>query len=208
MLFDRVFDEHLQQEHIPGGYLTERARNELLDDLLRFTAEDAWPRAGFTSETELAFSVPLAPDIEVRGRIDRLDVAEDGGVFVIDYKYSAAGSVKDKLKDETLLQAPLYLLAAEHLQKRPVGMFYVGVKAKTVYAGWTDSTALSGFAEPLPMPEQWVEKARVRTLELVREIRSGRIEVLPAKPDKCRYCDARDICRTEVAAAQNLVEGA
>ena len=47
------------------------------------------------------------------GRIDRLDIAPDGSAYVIDYKYSAAQRVKDKLKNENLLQAPLYLMAAE-----------------------------------------------------------------------------------------------
>ena len=72
-------------------------------------------RATCQSQTEIEFAFPLAEGLEISGRIDRLDVAPDGRAFVLDYKYSAAQRVKDKLKNENLMQAPLYLLAAEHL---------------------------------------------------------------------------------------------
>jgi ATP-dependent helicase/DNAse subunit B len=206
-LFERVFAEQLESAHIPGGYLTERARNELLDDLLRFTSEDAWPRAGFTSDTEIGFTLPLE-GVEVKGRIDRMDVAADGSAYVIDYKYSVAASVKAKLKDETLLQAPLYLMAAEHLQKRPLGMFYAGVKGELVYAGWAHGPVAGVAPDGLPMPEGWLESARERTLEIVREIRAGRVEALPADLKKCAYCDARDVCRIDVEAVRTVAEGA
>src|ERR1039457_4872287 len=36
-LFEQVFARHLEEEHIPDGYHTERLRNAMLDDLKRFT---------------------------------------------------------------------------------------------------------------------------------------------------------------------------
>jgi hypothetical protein len=50
----------------------------------------------------------------------------------------------------------------------------------------------------------------------VEEIRLGRVEILPADRDSCRFCDAKDICRIEVAHSEtevaagtvNLAEGA
>ena len=31
------------------------------------------------------------------------------------------------------------------------------------------------------------------------EMRRGRVEIIPADRDSCRFCDSRDICRIEVA---------
>ena len=159
---------------------------------------------GFQSQTEVKFELPLAEGLEIRGRIDRLDVAPDGSAFVLDYKYSAAQRVKDKLKDENLMQAPLYMLAAEHLNARPAGMFYVGLKGGIEYAGWSDDRRMDSLA----LPEKWLDSARERTLRVVEEIRRGRVEIVPADRDSCRFCDARDVCRIEVAGIAAEAEGA
>jgi hypothetical protein len=107
------------------------------------------------------------------------------------------------LKDENLMQAPLYMMAAEHLNLFPAGMFYVGVKGAIEYAGWTDAPLMDSLA----LPEQWLETARERTLRIVEEIRGGRVEAVPADRDRCSFCDARDICRIEVAAAATTTAG-
>jgi ATP-dependent helicase/DNAse subunit B len=203
-LFEEVFARHLDAAHIPNGYRTERLRNAMLDDLKRFTGGDAWPRAGFQSQTEVKFELPLGEGLGIAGRIDRLDVAPDGRAFVLDYKYSAAQRVKDKLKNENLMQAPLYMLAAEHLNARPAGMFYVGLKGGIEYAGWSDDRRMDSLA----LPEKWLESARERTLRVVEEIRRGRVEIVPADRDSCRFCDARDVCRIEVAGIAAEAEGA
>ena len=203
-LFERVFASHLEAAHIPNGYHTERLRNAMLDDLKRFTGGDAWPRTAFQSQTEVKFELPLAEGLEIRGRIDRLDVAPDGRAFVLDYKYSAAQRVKDKLKNENLMQAPLYMIAAEHLNARPAGMFYVGLKGDIEYAGWSDDRRMDSLA----LPEKWLASARERILRIVEEIRRGRVEIVPADRDSCRFCDAKDVCRIEVAGAVAEAEGA
>jgi hypothetical protein len=102
------------------------------------------------------------------------------------------------------MQAPLYLMAAERLNFRPAGMFYVGVKGSIEYAGWSGDRMM----DSLPLPENWLQTTRDRTLEIVDEIRRGRVAILPADRDGCRFCDAKDICRIEVAAAATETEGA
>ena len=44
-----------------------------------------------------------------------------------------------------------------------------------------------------------------RTLQAMHEIRAGRVEVAPAKPANCRFCDCRDICRVNLAVVTEAV---
>jgi ATP-dependent helicase/DNAse subunit B len=212
-LFEEAFERTREELNIPNGYHTERLRNAMREDLLTFAANTEWPRAQFDSRTEEKFAFQLvAPDqlvarahglrppsddaVEISGRIDRLDTAADGRAYVIDYKYSAAPRIKDRVKDLSLLQGPLYMMAAErHFGVKPDGVFYVGLKAGVEYAGWSHS----GMLKSLPIPENWLEIAERRTLQAMHEIRAGRVEVAPANPAKCRYCDCRDICRVNPA---------
>jgi ATP-dependent helicase/DNAse subunit B len=195
-LFERIFAETLAEKHVPFGYHTERLRNQMLDDLQRFTRDSSWQRGVFQSRTELEFELPIEDTI-VKGRIDRLDTSPDGKAYVIDYKYSAPANVKKKRKDASLLQAPIYLLAArDFFHTKPDGMFYVGVKSELVYVGWSHTPLL----DSLPLPENWLANTRQRTLDLVAEIRAGRVEPHPADAEDCRFCDYRDACRIESAA--------
>ena len=196
-LFESVFERYVEAERIPSGYHTERLRNAMLDDLRGFAADGQWPRGDFQSRMEEKFVFSLDESLAISGKIDRLDTAPDGRAYVIDYKYSNAQNTKDKLKDENLLQAPLYLMAAEKFfGVKAAGMYYVGLRGGVEYVGWTE------------IPEGWLESKKQQTLQVVAEIRAGRVESLPAKPDKCRYCEFRDVCRVEVGEAEALAEGA
>jgi ATP-dependent helicase/DNAse subunit B len=196
-LFEDVFERHVEAERIPSGYHTERLRNAMLDDLRGFAADGQWPRGDFQSRMEEKFVFSLDESLAISGKIDRLDTAPDGRAYVIDYKYSNAQNTKDKLKDENLLQAPLYLMAAEEFfGVKAAGMFYVGLKGGVVYAGWKE------------VPEHWLERKKEQALQVVAEIRAGRVESMPANPDKCRYCEFRDVCRVEVGGVEALAEGA
>ncbi|MGA2267420.1 MAG: PD-(D/E)XK nuclease family protein [Bryobacteraceae bacterium] len=204
-LFESVFERYLEEKRIPSGYHTERLRNAMLDDLRAFASDGRWPRGGFQSRMEERFVFALDESLEISGKIDRLDTAPDGRAYVIDYKYSNAQSTKDKLKDESLLQAPLYLMAAEKVFRvKAAGMFYVGLKGGVQYAGWSESGLMNG----VPFPENWLERKKEQTLGVVAEIRAGRVEAAPADPDKCGYCDYRDVCRVEAGRAEALAEGA
>jgi ATP-dependent helicase/DNAse subunit B len=191
-VFEEKFEAVRLEHRIPNSYHTERLRNAMREDLLAFIADDEWPRALFETRAEEKFDFPLDTALAIRGRIDRIDTAAGGNSYVIDYKYSAAQRTKAKLKDENLLQAPLYYLAArEAFHVEPDGVFYIGLKKGVAYVGWSHS----GFLGSEPIPADWIERARARTLEAAAEIRNGRIEVRPANADNCLYCDCRDICR-------------
>jgi ATP-dependent helicase/DNAse subunit B len=198
-LFEEVFARTLEEKQIPAGYHTERLRNAMLDDLTAFTASERWPPGEYQSRMEEKFEFPLSDSLAIRGKIDRLDVAADGRAYVVDYKYSNAQNTKDRRDNRNLLQAPLYLMAAERFfGLQAAGMYYIGLKGGVEHAGW----------EASELPPDWLEESRERTLRVVEEIRAGRVDVAPSDRDKCRFCDCADVCRIETAQPAMVVEGA
>ena len=203
-IFERVFARTMAERHVPFGYHSERLRNAMLDDLRRFAAYRGWQRDAFQSRIEQEFKLPLE-GVVISGKIDRLDSLPDGQAYVIDYKYGNTQRVKAKLKNDNLLQAPLYMLAAQEcFQARPAGMFYVGLKGEIVNVGWSDTGLLGSEG----LPENWLASTRARALQLVERIREGRVEAAPADLSICVYCDFRDACRVESVETSRDREGA
>jgi ATP-dependent helicase/DNAse subunit B len=204
-VFARVFSGTIEEKRIPRTYQTERLRNTMLDDLQAFAADDRWARQGWQTELEKDFTFTLEEGIDIKGKIDRLEIGDDGRAYVIDYKYSNAQNTRDRQRNELLLQAPLYLMAAERcFGAKPDGMFYIGLKGGVVYSGWSEAGMLDGD----PMPERWLETAAERTRAAVAAIRAGNVEASPADPGKCRWCDCRDVCRVVAREARAVAEGA
>jgi RecB family exonuclease len=189
--FDRVFRDICERQRVPGGYRTEACRARMLADLRALVEDPAWPSSG-EIRTEQKFQYKLGADVEIRGRIDRIDVTAGQG-SVIDYKYSGAQNTKALGKNDRLLQPQLYMLALERsFDLRPAGMSYWGFK------GGIQRTPSIQFE-----PSAAIETA----LRIVGEVRAGRVEPSPADTEKCRFCDYRDVCRFVVAAPE-LAEGA
>ena len=95
----RYSQRHLEEQQIPPGYHTERLRNAMLEDLENFANDQQWQRENYRSRMEEAFTFALADGLEIRGKIDRLDVTADGRAYVLDYKYSAAKNIKARKED-------------------------------------------------------------------------------------------------------------
>ena len=204
-IFETVFAEQAEKLNIPAhSYQTERKRNAMLTDLRAFAADERWQRAGLTSRVEEPFEFELAPSLTIVGKIDRLDTTPAGEAYVIDYKYSNGQNTKNRLEDPNLLQAPLYFMAADKaFHVDPIGVFYLGVRGEILYVGWSDS----GLLEGAPIPKDWAAQTEARTLNIIGQIRSGLVAPAPADRDKCRWCDARDICRIDVAQTVAMAEG-
>jgi len=109
-------------------YTIERFVIQALRD---FMESDVW--RGKVKSVEMVFEQPLPDGLLLKGRIDRIDVTEEG-LEVIDYKSHksfASRSLRNKiLEAEDWIQLPVYVKAAEHLYKRPV------VKATIIFFGY------------------------------------------------------------------------
>ena len=191
-VFESVFRDICEQQRVPAGYRTEACRERMLADLRALVEDPAWTQ-GYEIRTEQKFRYKLGGDVEISGRIDRVDVTPNDGAYVIDYKYSGAQNTKNLGTNENLLQPQLYMLAVERFFKlRPEGMSYWGFKGGMQRTPWMQFE-----------PSQAIETAS----RAAGEVRAGRVEPHPADPDKCRLCDYRDVCRF-VVAAPALAEGA
>ncbi len=214
-VLDRVFEEECADHRIPLTYRAEAVRLELLRHFTAFLEDDQVSLPGWRARAEEQFTFALHPGLAIRGRIDRLEVSADGRALVIDYKYSAGDKIKDRIErteSGEQVQGGLYLAAAERaFGLKPAGMLYCGLKKGVNWDGWHASVA--GLEQ---VGEQRTEAA---LRELMRDaeqaaqatheaISQGRIAPHPADRDKCRWCDFRDICRIESAAAVEKVGGA
>jgi ATP-dependent helicase/DNAse subunit B len=144
------------------------------------------------SEISTEEPVPLklaGKTINLRGRIDRIDLTKDGkGARVRDYKTGKVWAKANDFQGGTTLQLPLYLYAARHL----LGPLYKGIQVESAeYYSLKNRKRVSfeGF-------ELTAKEAELQ--EILKTI-AGSIEegVFIAVPNaQCRYCELKIICGT------------
>jgi RecB family exonuclease len=205
--------EHPAPTDLRRGLL-EITRARLLHTLLHYQAQ----RNAYASEADPGFR-PLhlefsfgekgsdfpvleirdgSRSIRLRGRIDRIDVAEtpDGRRFrVIDYKSGSTPSPTD-VKTGTMVQLPIYAMAVERL------LFEEDGTRLHDLGYW--SLRKDGF-RPIAF-ESWEEDQRTlvaHLFSLLDQVRRGIFVVHSLKTGCENYCEYRDICRVrQVRRAQ------
>ena len=197
-LFTRLFQAACDAKNVQPGFRTERMRRVILLALKKFEADGKYPLP-LKSTTEQSFELGLNDGLTIRGKLDRIDEVGDDGAVVIDYKFSAAKTTKDRIDDPTKLQGPLYAWAAEkQFGRTAAAMVYISLKGgeKPKYFGWgcVPGADLKGMSA---IPRDWIPQALARAAAAVNEFRSGIIHPHPANTAPCRYCDYRDVCRAE-----------
>ena len=192
-IFDAVFDAVCKDEHIQSTYLTEVLRRQMLGALEGFC--ERFETYG-ESEAERKFDLEVLPGVELRGRIDRVDMTESGGAVIIDYKYSA--QLKQNVDDESKLQGVLYTIAAQRkLNLKPQATVFLSLKKEMKPVGWGDLPGL----KLAPITSDWLEKGLETVGRMTSEIRDGVVQARPSDLRHCEYCDFRDACRYEGAEA-------
>jgi RecB family exonuclease len=202
-VFDQIFEFEVEKRRIPTTYRTEAVRLEMLRHFQMFLDSPSF-RLGWNPRVEEQFEIAVTPSLTVRGRIDRLEVGPHGEALVIDYKYSAAKTIRDRVKDQEegeVVQSGLYLFAAvKQFGLTPAGMLYCGLKKKVEWGGWHVSLAgleSTGTTCTRDALDELTDGAAKKAAEASDSILSGRIEAHPRDESKCAWCDYRDICRIE-----------
>jgi ATP-dependent helicase/DNAse subunit B len=191
-------------EHAAGcASALEPSYFELEFGFARESEEDDGEHERVLDEPGLA-PLDLGEGVQLRGRIDRVDLAPDGRAVVYDYKGRAAPP-SAKWLSEGSLQVALYMRAVEHLLGHaPAGGFYQPLAGRDMRArGLFDAesqleldcvrTDRREHAEFV----QLLEDCRAAALQAARQARTGALEPRPAS---CAYrggCSYPTICRCE-----------
>lgn len=165
--------------------------------------------------------------IRLRGKIDRIDLKEDGHFIVIDYK-TGQGSIRTKVRDlleGKSLQLPVYMLAAQEIltdrkiNAIPAGGIYYLVQdrnicfQKALIADKEFQSELEGSRDSfLPNPKcirnnqelllhQVIQDTTEHILNYIDQIAGGNFQHTDnPESDKCSsYCNYRRICRKDVS---------
>jgi DNA helicase II / ATP-dependent DNA helicase PcrA len=160
------------------GYIDDPVQRTMYEergvDQLR-TLLLASPR-GFANviATEHKFSFKLGGR-EIKGRIDRIDLLDEGVVRVIDYK---TGAPKERKFADESLQLSIYAMAVAQMDLSPRELVLVNVQ--------DNSLAVSSRT-----PKQ-LDSAREKIEEAAEGIRRGEFDPKPGS--HCRWCDYQNLC--------------
>ena len=191
-------------------------RHTLRSDLEGFLRDEAASDVGFVprrlevsfgserAAPELQRGLPLADDIWLSGKIDRIDIDPFSARGIVqDYKSGKGAHSARDIDREFRLQIPLYILALRDLVGvEPLGGVYRARAGRRLTRGMLRESArddLPGFAKDDYLDEDtfWaqVESARERAAENALRIRAGDVQHDP-KGDGCPpWCDLWPMCR-------------
>ena len=152
-------------------------------------------------------------DVELRGRIDRIDVAADGRAAIVrDYKTGKSVASADRFGDRGTLQIQLYMLVARRvLGLDPVAGLYSPLgaaapdKSKARGVAVADDPRLDDLGlvrtdrKPAEELEGILAGAETKAIEAAARMRAGDITRDPLNGECPRYCTFQPICRLERA---------
>lgn len=201
-LFESAFDEACCKRHIPPGYRVEVERIQLRRIAREVNESAQWPV--LSSETEVDCSLDFPDSVTVNCRVDRIDHIGGGNCVIVDYKSGKVENVDKLVESSTSLQGPLYALAVREKKRlNPVAMVFLAIReGKPV--GWGEIPG-SGI-ELTPMPPDWIDGARDRTIARLRSFLAGDVHAEPANRDDCKWCDFKNACRIEEAERGDVVK--
>jgi hypothetical protein len=182
------------------GFLRDEAASEVQFVPRRLEVAFGSERAA----PELQRGLPLADDLWLSGKIDRIDIDPFSARGIVqDYKSGKGAHSARDIDREFRLQIPLYVLALRDLVGvEPLGGVYRALAGRRLTRGMLRETAredLPGFAKDDYLDEDafWsqVEAARERAADNARRIQAGDVRHDP-KGDGCpAWCDLWPICR-------------
>jgi ATP-dependent helicase/DNAse subunit B len=200
-----VAEKHFREFEQRGvtGYPTvwEIKKQVIVEELAAFVKRDRASAAGWQpAKFEEEFNgIAVAPPIRLRGKIDRIDLRDDGSrARVLDYK---TGKQPRAVRDDSLaggeaLQLPLYILAAQQLLP----------KAAVESASYLYFTLRGGY-RTVTFTRSALDIRRAELTSLLdtaaNQIRNG-IFAQYATVDGCRRCDFRPICGNGILKLYDL----
>jgi ATP-dependent helicase/nuclease subunit B len=172
-----VFAPAVERDYMARAWLLrwQQAIPAYLDTQLRGEAEGWRYKNG-----EVPFEMPLAEELMMQGRIDRVDAQAEGAARVLDYKMMDATRLRNKLKEPGEdVQLACYAHVCEADQAA-----YISI----------DKDKVIEVAPPQNLPE--LAQANIeRLLEVFAQLRAGAVMPAHGADDACVYCEMRGLCR-------------
>jgi len=151
-------------------------------------------------------------EVELSGKIDRIDVEKNGNFIIVDYKTGKYPQPKMNLEQE-IFQLPVYAVMAqqalsdkEPMLRKPIGLAYYDLAGKTG-AGARDVVLFNREArndhpssKPKASPKSAEEFETILKLSIdkarkaVEGILAGDFSAKPRDENKCRYCPNEMMC--------------
>jgi ATP-dependent helicase/nuclease subunit B len=178
-----VFAPAVQHNYLARAWLLrwQQAIPEYLEIQLKNEAEGWRYQNG-----EVPFELPLAADLLMHGRLDRIDVQADtqategSAVRVLDYKMMDAGRLRTKLKEageDVQLACYAYVHGAENAA-------FISIEKEKVIV-----------VEPPHDVTELAQANIARLLEVFAQMRSGAVLPAHGAEEACQYCEMRGLCR-------------
>jgi len=211
---DEAFESGIRLDLTP--LQAAELRQTLIADLEGFVRDEAASEVGFVprrlevafgserAAPELQRGLPLADDVWLSGKIDRIDVDPFSARGIVqDYKSGKSAHSARAIERELRLQIPLYVLALRDLVGlEPLGGVYRALSGKRYTRGMLRASArddLPGFARDDYLDEDafWgqVEGARAVAAANAGRIRAGDVVHDPRGGECPSWCDLWPICR-------------
>jgi len=170
------FAPAVERDYLARAWLLrwQQAIPAYLDAQLKSEAEGWRYQSG-----EVPFELPLADDLLLHGRIDRVDDRE-GACRVLDYKMMEAARLRNKLKEAG---EDVQLACYAHVYEADEAAFISIEKDKVV-----------SVAPPQDLP-QLAQANIARLLEVFSQIRTGAGMPAHGVDKDCEFCEMRGLCR-------------
>ena len=137
-------------------------------------------------KAELNSHISWKDNIELGGRLDRLDKSESG-LDIIDYKTGKSATLSE-IKTGEAVQLPFYAVLAEEELKQPISR----VRYLNFSSGIKEGAQLSG--DEL---ETISHKISERLAEIIHEISNGKELTAWGDDTACQYCNMNRVCRKQ-----------
>jgi len=163
-------------------------------------------------EQDSTLSVPdplILDDIQLRGKIDRIDINKSDNTFeVIDYKTGGKKVSKTEINDGLALQLPIYVWAAKALlfnrtekEFNPMAMTIYSLKFQKDLFGKKPVFFKRGSnIDNSEIINEYVDIALDHVKSAVESIRKGEFPITPFLDNRdkaCRFCNYNMICRID-----------
>ena len=167
----------------------ERGRN-----ILRLYLAEEAARGTNVEHVEKEFTVSLAEDVTLTGKIDRIDRLPDGKIRVVDYKTGKLKARPDYLDD---FQMPIYAWAVqEHLGEKLDSVEVIGLKeVKELKEGPTLERAILPWEDgsKYALTTERLESVKKRVADIIVGIREGKFDATPEER-RCGWCRYNLLC--------------